>query len=73
MPLLTYVNAPAGLPPELREALTAMFREVVLSPAYQQKAEEDGYTADALSGEALAEELRRVLAAIRAAQEKARV
>lgn len=73
MPLLTYVNAPAGLPPELREALIATFREVVLSPAYQQRAEEDGYTADALSGEALAEELRRVFAAIRAAQEKARV
>ncbi|MBY0335065.1 MAG: tripartite tricarboxylate transporter substrate binding protein [Acetobacteraceae bacterium] len=73
MPLLTYVNAPAGLDPTLRDNLITLFRETVLSTAYQSKADEDGYTADALSGEALAEELRRVHAAIRTAQERARV
>ena len=69
---MTFVTAPAGLPPPLREALTGLLRSAVLSSAYQARAAEDGYAADAASGAVLEDEIRRCLEAIRAAQARAR-
>lgn len=69
---MTFVTAPAGLPPALRAALTETLRSAVLSPAYQAKAAEDGYAADAAHGEVLEDEIRRCFDAIRAAQARAR-
>jgi tripartite-type tricarboxylate transporter receptor subunit TctC len=67
---MTFVNAPAGLPPETRAALTALLREAVLSPEYQSKSHEDGYIADALTGEALEDAIAETANAIRTAQQK---
>jgi hypothetical protein len=52
----------------LREALTTLLRDSVLSAPFQAKAEEDCYIADAAHGEALAEAIQATLEAIRAAQ-----
>ena len=73
MQLMTYANAPAGLPPPLREALTVLLRNAVLSASFQARAEEDAYLADALAGEALADAISRSFAAIREAQARARL
>lgn len=73
MQLMTYANAPAGLPPPLREALTALLRDAVLSAPFQARAEEDAYLADALASEALADAIARSFAAIRDAQARARL
>lgn len=67
---MTFVNAPAGLPAELRAALIALLREAVLSPEYQSKAQDDGYIADALAGEALEAAFAETAGAIRTAQQK---
>lgn len=69
---MTYAVAPAGIAPPLRDALIALLREVVLSPAFQAKAEEDCYVADALSGTELQEAIAQTGAAIRAAQQRLR-
>jgi tripartite-type tricarboxylate transporter receptor subunit TctC len=73
MQLMTFVTAPAGLPPSLREALTTLLREAVLSAPFQARAEEDAYLADALAGEALAEAISHSFNAIREAQIRARL
>jgi tripartite-type tricarboxylate transporter receptor subunit TctC len=70
MSLLTFVTAPAGLPPALQQVLTTLLREAVLSPEYQAKAEEDAYIADALSGPPLVEAISQTFQAIRNAQAK---
>jgi tripartite-type tricarboxylate transporter receptor subunit TctC len=67
---MTFVNAPAGLPPDLRDALIALLREAVLSPDYQAKAHDDGYIADALAGTALEAAIAETGNAIRTAQQK---
>jgi len=67
---MTFVNAPAGLPPELREALVALLRAAVLSPEYQAKSHDDGYVADALAGAALEAAIAETAGAIRTAQTK---
>jgi tripartite-type tricarboxylate transporter receptor subunit TctC len=67
---MTFVNAPAGLPPELRTALIALLREAVLSPEYQAKSHDDGYIADALAGGALDAAIAETATAMRAAQQK---
>jgi tripartite-type tricarboxylate transporter receptor subunit TctC len=68
MQLMTYVTAPAGMAAGLREALTTLLRDSVLSAPFQVKAEEDCYIADAAHGEALADAIQATLEAIRAAQ-----
>lgn len=73
MPLMTYATAPAGLPAELRQALVGVLRSAILSPAFQAKAEEDGYIADAAHGETLEQAIAQTLQAIREAQARARV
>lgn len=70
MTQMTFINAPAGLPPEQRAALTALLREAVRAPAYQAKARDDGYIADALAGQALEAAIAETATAIRTAQEK---
>ncbi len=67
---MTFVNAPAGLTPDVRAALTTLLREAVLSPEYQSKSHDDGYIADALAGEALETAIGETADAIRAAQQK---
>lgn len=67
---MTFVNAPAGLPPELRQALVALLRAAVLSPEYQAKSHDDGYVADALAGAALEAAIAETADAIRTAQTK---
>jgi tripartite-type tricarboxylate transporter receptor subunit TctC len=73
MQLMTFAVAPAGLPPALHEALTRLLRDAVLSAAFQAKANEDAYLADALAGEALQDAIARSFEAIRTAQARARV
>lgn len=70
MTQMTYVTAPAGLPPPVREALTSLLREAVLSPEYQAKADSDGYIADGLAADALVAAIAETAAAIRTAQQK---
>lgn len=67
---MTFVNAPAGLPTELRPALTTLLRDAVLSAEYQSKSHDDGYIADALAGEALEAAIAETANAIRTAQQK---
>ncbi|WP_198374526.1 tripartite tricarboxylate transporter substrate binding protein [Neoroseomonas rubea] len=67
---MTFVNAPAGLPPDLRDALIVLLREAVLSPDYQAKSHDDGYIADALAGAALEAAIAETGDAIRTAQQK---
>lgn len=68
----TYAGAPAGIPPATRDALVALLREAILAPEFQAKAEEDCYIADALSGEALEQEIRQAMESLRRAQESLR-
>jgi tripartite-type tricarboxylate transporter receptor subunit TctC len=70
MTQMTFVNAPAGLAPAMRDALIAFLREAVLSPPYQEKAGTDGYIADAVSGDALTAAIAETAQAIRTAQAK---
>lgn len=72
MTAMTYAAAPAGLDPAMREALTAMLRDAILSPEYQAKADSDGYIADALSGAALESAIAETFAAAQAAQARSR-
>lgn len=67
---MTYAVAPAGTAPALRDALIALLREAVMSPAFQAKAEEDCYVADALSGTALQEAIAQTSEAIRTARQR---
>ena len=67
---MTFVNAPAGLAPGLREALIALLRDAVRSAEYQAKSHDDGYIADALAGQALDAAIAETAAAIRTAQQK---
>ncbi|MBR0669273.1 tripartite tricarboxylate transporter substrate binding protein [Roseomonas hellenica] len=69
---MTYAVAPAAVPPPLRDALIALLREAVLSPAFQVKAEEDCYVADGLSGAALQAAIAQTAEAIRVAQQRLR-
>ncbi|WP_144299618.1 tripartite tricarboxylate transporter substrate binding protein [Elioraea rosea] len=70
MTQMTFVNAPAGLPPGQRDALITLLGEAVLSSEYQAKALEDGYIADALAGDALDAAIAETANAIRTAQQK---
>jgi tripartite-type tricarboxylate transporter receptor subunit TctC len=70
MTQMTFVNAPAGLSPAMRDGLIAFLREAVLSPAYQEKAASDGYIADALAGDALTAAIAETAQALRTAQAK---
>jgi tripartite-type tricarboxylate transporter receptor subunit TctC len=67
---MTFVNAPAGLPPDLRGALITLLRQAVLSPEYQARSHDDGYVADALDGAALEAAIAETGNAIRTAQRK---
>ena len=61
------------MPPALRDALTTLLREAVLSAPFQAKANEDAYLADGLAGEGLQDAIARSFEAIRTAQARARV
>jgi tripartite-type tricarboxylate transporter receptor subunit TctC len=71
--VMTFAVAPAGVSPEMRAALTGMLREVVLSPAFQETAERDGFTADGITGAALDTAIDETLAAIAGALRVARL
>lgn len=47
---MTYLSAPAGLPPAIAAKLTEGFRKAVLSPEFQAFALENGFPADGLAG-----------------------
>lgn len=49
----TFLAAPEGLEPQVRDALIEIFRTAVTSDAFQAFAEENGFIADGLSGEEL--------------------
>lgn len=72
MQLMTYALAPAGLPPAMRDALTMLLRNAVVSAPFQAKANEDAYQADGLAGEGLQDAIARSFDAIRAAQARVR-
>jgi tripartite-type tricarboxylate transporter receptor subunit TctC len=65
---MTYLAAPAGLPDAVRRPIVAMYREAILSPEYQAKAEEDCYIADGLAGDELNAVLNETMQSFRAAQ-----
>jgi tripartite-type tricarboxylate transporter receptor subunit TctC len=71
--VMTFAVAPAGVSPAMRASLTAMLREVVLSPAFQETAERDGFVADGITGAALDTAINETLAAIAGALQKARI
>ncbi|MCX7371357.1 MAG: tripartite tricarboxylate transporter substrate binding protein [Alphaproteobacteria bacterium] len=73
MQLMTFAVAPAGMPVGLRDAMTQLLRDAVLSQPFQAKADEDAYLADGLSGEGLQDAIARSFEAIRTAQARARV
>ncbi|WP_043237916.1 Bug family tripartite tricarboxylate transporter substrate binding protein [Stutzerimonas azotifigens] len=50
---ISHVVAPAGIKPEVREALIKIFSEAVQSPAYQKFALERGFVAENITGEEL--------------------
>ncbi|PMR77891.1 Bug family tripartite tricarboxylate transporter substrate binding protein [Billgrantia endophytica] len=52
---ITYLTAPAGLDAEIRERLVEIFNTAILSEAFQEFAEENGFIAGGLSGEELQE------------------
>lgn len=54
---MSYVVAPAGLPPAIREKLIAVFRKAIASPQYKAFAEQNGFYVDDLNGAALEAEL----------------
>jgi len=54
---MSYVVAPAGLPPAIREKLIAVFRKAIQSPQYKAFAEQNGFYVDDLNGAALETEL----------------
>ncbi|WP_291298680.1 tripartite tricarboxylate transporter substrate binding protein [Elioraea sp.] len=70
MTQMTFINAPSGLSPAMRDGLIAFLREAVLSPPYQEKAASDGYIADALAGDALTAAIAETAQALRTAQAK---
>jgi tripartite-type tricarboxylate transporter receptor subunit TctC len=54
---MSYVVAPAGLPPPIREKLIAVFRKAIQSPQYKAFADQNGFYVDDLNGVALEAEL----------------
>ncbi len=54
---MSYVVAPAGLPPSIRERLITVFRKAIQSPQYKAFAEQNGFYVDDLNGAALEAEL----------------
>lgn len=54
---MSYVVAPAGLPPPIREKLIAVFRKAIQSPQYKAFAEQNGFYVDNLNGAAHEAEL----------------
>lgn len=65
---MTYLVAPAGLPEAMKRPIVALYREAILSPDYQAKAEEDCYIADGLAGDELNAVLNETMQAFKAAQ-----
>jgi tripartite-type tricarboxylate transporter receptor subunit TctC len=54
---MSYVVAPAGLPPAIRERLITVFRKAIQSPQYKAFADQNGFYVDDLNGTALEAEL----------------
>jgi tripartite-type tricarboxylate transporter receptor subunit TctC len=69
---MSYVAAPARLPPELKAELVAMLREYVLSPQAQAIAANEGYIADGQADPELSAAIESTVANIRAVQPRLR-
>jgi tripartite-type tricarboxylate transporter receptor subunit TctC len=70
--IMTFAVAPAGIAPDMRAAITALLRQTVLSPAFQETADRDGFVADGITGAELDAAINETLSAIAGALQKAR-
>jgi tripartite-type tricarboxylate transporter receptor subunit TctC len=61
---MAYLVAPAGLPADVRERLTGVFRTALRDPRFKQVAEQNAFLVDDLSGDALTAEVTKVGQAI---------
>lgn len=61
---MAYLDAPAGLDPQVREKLTRAFENALTSERFLTFAEENGFQVDAISGEELEAEIEAISAAI---------
>ena len=61
---MSYLVAPAGLPLQIRERLTAIFRKAIRDDRYQKLATGNAFLVDDLTGNALANEVNQVANAI---------
>jgi tripartite-type tricarboxylate transporter receptor subunit TctC len=61
---MAYIDAPAGIDPEVRETLTRAFENALTSERFQSFAEEAGFQIDPVTGEELEAEIESISAAI---------
>ncbi|RAI42914.1 ABC transporter substrate-binding protein [Rhodoplanes roseus] len=62
---MAYVVGPAGLPPAIRERITAAFRKAIQDPRFKTFAKENSFLVDDLTGDALTKEVEAVTASLR--------
>ena len=60
-----YIEAPAGLDPEVRDTLTSAFETALNSDEFQQFAADNGFLVSPISGDELTEEIDEVAGAIK--------
>lgn len=62
---MSYVVAPANIPPHVKQKLITMYRDAIQSPEFRKFAQESGFLVDDLTGDALAKTVDDVYAGIK--------